>query len=163
MNGLLPHPALGGPYKPARGQSALLVAALAVLAAAAVGAGAWLYCRPGRPLFELWRAWRRIIVCRQEVDSDARGILTATKEFQLERGRWPESIAELLEVVGPDGKKLPMLCVYLPRDPWDNVYLYTILGGAPRVTCLGSDGQPGGDGEAADRVFRLEQDGVREE
>jgi general secretion pathway protein G len=37
-----------------------------------------------------------------------------------------------------------------PKDPWGNDYRYALVDGRPVVTSLGSDGRPGGEGNAAD-------------
>lgn len=37
-----------------------------------------------------------------------------------------------------------------PIDPWGNAFSWTLVAGAPVITSLGADGQPGGDGFEAD-------------
>ncbi len=32
-----------------------------------------------------------------------------------------------------------------PLDPWGNPFTWTLVAGAPVITCFGADGQPGGD------------------
>ena len=45
----------------------------------------------------------------------------------------------------------PYLKGELPKDPWGNAYRYTNPGnGNFEIVSLGSDGAPGGEGEAAD-------------
>jgi general secretion pathway protein G len=38
----------------------------------------------------------------------------------------------------------------VPADPWGNPYRYTLTNGAIEILSLGSDGAPGGEGDAAD-------------
>ncbi len=38
----------------------------------------------------------------------------------------------------------------MPRDPWDNEYVYLNEGGKPVIISYGEDGAPGGDGNGAD-------------
>jgi hypothetical protein len=38
----------------------------------------------------------------------------------------------------------------LPVDPWGHAYVYTVQGATFRIASLGSDGRPGGTGDAAD-------------
>lgn len=38
----------------------------------------------------------------------------------------------------------------VPLDPWGNAYVYKFEGGTYVITSYGSDGQPGGTGDAAD-------------
>lgn len=40
----------------------------------------------------------------------------------------------------------------LPTDPWGTAYHYEIIEGRGRIISFGADGQPGGEGEAADVV-----------
>jgi general secretion pathway protein G len=47
----------------------------------------------------------------------------------------------------------PYLEQDIPKDPWGHDYIYKFPGehgDAPDMTCLGADGQPGGDGYNAD-------------
>ena len=96
---------------------------------------------------------------RTQVESDLRSILTAAHAFHREKGRWPESIDELAAPETPFAAPGPC---NVALDPWRNPYLFELADGVPRVSCLGSDGQPGGEGEAADRTFRLQDGTVRE-
>jgi general secretion pathway protein G len=79
--------------------------------------------------------------------------------FKLDAGRYPDSQEGLQALVqapsglpadrwrGPYLKKKAV-----PKDPWGNDYQYTFPGkhGAFDVVSLGSDGKPGGEGEAKD-------------
>lgn len=81
---------------------------------------------------------------------------TALDQFKLDVGRYPttqEGLQALQHnpgnVAGWEG---PYLKKEVPRDPWGNPYQYRSPGehGEYDLFSLGSDGAPGGDGEAAD-------------
>ena len=77
-------------------------------------------------------------------------------------GRYPTTEEGLNALrVAPSGmeskaKSEPYLTKDVPLDPWGNAYQYQspgLNGGDSfTITCLGSDGQPGGTGDAADIV-----------
>ena len=74
--------------------------------------------------------------------------------FKLDTGRYPTS-EEGLEALAKQpgnvrGWNGPYLTGGVPNDPWNNPYRYTLNGGQVEILTLGSDGQPGGEGEAAD-------------
>ena len=49
----------------------------------------------------------------------------------------------------------PYMDKEIPKDPWNHDYIYRFPGehgDGPDITSLGQDGQPGGDGFAADIV-----------
>ncbi len=80
----------------------------------------------------------------------------ALDQFKLDAGRYPttqEGLQALQQnpgnVAGWEG---PYLKKDVPRDPWGNPYQYRSPGehGEYDLSSLGSDGQPGGEGEAAD-------------
>jgi len=77
--------------------------------------------------------------------------------FYLDTGRYPSSAEGLTALVQPTGGALAWNGPYLkggavPMDPWGKPYLYRSPGehGAFDVVSLGSDGQEGGNGTAAD-------------
>ncbi len=76
--------------------------------------------------------------------------------YKLDVGRYPteaEGLRSLVERLGTvNGWNGPYLKKGLPSDPWNNPYQYKPVGrhGGPDIYSLGSDGKPGGDGEAAD-------------
>lgn len=74
--------------------------------------------------------------------------------FKLDVGRYPtseEGLDALVKAPGTvRGWNGPYLSGGVPSDPWNNPYRYTNNGGQIDILSLGSDGAPGGDGEAAD-------------
>ncbi len=86
------------------------------------------------------------------------GLGKAIDQFRLDVGRYPTSEEGLKSLlVRPanlakwDG---PYLSKNVPLDPWGNAYLYKSPGehGEYDLLSYGKDGQPGGEGEAADIV-----------
>ena len=77
---------------------------------------------------------------------------TALDAHRLDTGRYPSSLQQLRasDDTGWDGPYLPK---EIPFDPWGNQYHYELSGENARSYILmsyGSDGRPGGDGDAAD-------------
>lgn len=80
--------------------------------------------------------------------------------FRLDVGRFPtqaEGLAALNQAPTEERAKMrwrgPYLDQDLPRDPWDNAYVYSLPGanGQPfALYSLGADGKRGGDGTDAD-------------
>lgn len=78
-------------------------------------------------------------------------------EYQMDVGRFP-AVEEGLEalVVRPAGVEEsrwngPYLRKnVVPTDGWNNAFVYELDEGRPVIRSLGSDGQPGGEGAAAD-------------
>ncbi len=81
----------------------------------------------------------------------------ALETFRMHAGRYP-STQEGLEALQTQPPGLaswrgPYLARGVPKDPWGNPYVYKSPGDQGRefdILSLGSDGQPGGTGEAAD-------------
>ena len=80
----------------------------------------------------------------------------ALDQFRLDVGRYPttEQGLEALNGKPPNLERWagPYLKKAVPPDPWGRAYLYRAPGehGDYDLSSLGSDGQPGGTGEAAD-------------
>ena len=77
--------------------------------------------------------------------------------FNLDAGRYPSSSEGLAALVRPAPGVAAWNGPYLkggavPHDPWSNPYIYRAPGehGAYDIISLGSDGQEGGSGTAAD-------------
>jgi general secretion pathway protein G len=80
----------------------------------------------------------------------------ALDQYRMDVGRYPSS-EQGLEALNarPAGEARwqgPYLRKTVPKDPWGNAYLYAAPGehGDYDLQSLGKDGQPGGEGEAAD-------------
>jgi general secretion pathway protein G len=89
-----------------------------------------------------------------KVQQDLRNMLQVAEAMHAETGRWPESIEELAR-----NKEAALRLEGIQKDPWGGDYIYDISSGSPTVTCLGADGQPGGQGEAADRTLPRPEEG----
>jgi general secretion pathway protein G len=93
--------------------------------------------------------------------------IKATLEMALDRyylahGHYPsqeQGLKALIEIpqVEPIPRNYPpegyLKKKRMPLDPWDNEYVYLVPGSEDspyEIICYGSDGKPGGDGEAAD-------------
>ena len=80
----------------------------------------------------------------------------ALDQFKLDVGRYPntqEGLQALQQSPGnAPGWEGPYLKKDVPRDPWGNPYQYRNPGehGEYDLSSFGSDGAPGGDGEASD-------------
>ena len=80
----------------------------------------------------------------------------ALDQFKLDVGRYPssqEGLQALQQSPGnAPGWEGPYLKKDVPRDPWGNPYQYRSPGehGEYDLSSFGSDGAPGGDGEASD-------------
>ena len=85
------------------------------------------------------------------------GFSAALDLFYLDTGRYPTGAEGLEALVRPVGGTTAWNGPYLrggkvPTDPWGNVYVYRVPGerSAYEIRSLGSDGQEGGSGLAAD-------------
>jgi len=77
-------------------------------------------------------------------------------QYRLDTGHYPTTEQGLSALVAKPGNEPkwqgPYLSKAVPADPWGNAYQYRQPGehGEVDVWSFGKDGQPGGDGEAAD-------------
>jgi len=89
---------------------------------------------------------------RAQIDA----LVKAIEAYRMDTGHYPAAAVGLAGLTArPDGETKwggPYLQKALPLDPWGTPYRYTIPGRAAdyEVASLGSDGRPGGDGDAAD-------------
>lgn len=92
------------------------------------------------------------------VKQDLQGVMTALNLYKLDNFRYPSSEQGMPALVSkPSGQpeapnwKGPYLD-RLPKDPWNQPYQYQQPGqhGDVDVYSYGSDGRPGGEGDAAD-------------
>ncbi len=72
--------------------------------------------------------------------SDIKTLSKAVMLFAMEDRRLPDSLDDVAKKLGQ-----------IPHDPWGNAYRYVRIGPTDfDITCLGSDGEVGGEGLAAD-------------
>lgn len=91
--------------------------------------------------------------------ADIHGFLTALASYKLDTGTYPTSEQGLAALRTRPGDAQqwagPYLTQDIPKDPWGHEYLYKFPGDHgddPDIVSLGQDGQPGGEGFAADIV-----------
>ena len=126
---------------------------LIVLIVSAVALG-FLGCLGILGIMVVWRvrdAGQEVREVKARLDMEE--VRRTAEAFYHEQGRYPASIEEMVGASAPDGSPGLASLDELPRDPWGREYLYELVRGEPRVTCLGSDGAEGGEGEAADIVI----------
>ena len=93
-----------------------------------------------------------IKVARAQIDSLDKSL----DQFRLDTGHYPsmeDGLAALVSRPASEAKwDGPYLKKGVPQDPWGNPYVYRIPGEHSEYDLLsyGKDGQPGGEGEAAD-------------
>lgn len=97
----------------------------------------------------------RVTAARQQINSFQQ-MLAA---YKLDTGVFPSSEAGLKALREKPGNvnnwNGPYSSKEIPNDPWGNAYVYKYPGehgDEPDITCLGADGQPGGEGNNADIV-----------
>ncbi|HET7832595.1 MAG TPA: type II secretion system major pseudopilin GspG [Gallionella sp.] len=84
------------------------------------------------------------------------GLGKALEQYRLDTGKYPtteEGLAALVTRPASEAKwDGPYLTKKVPMDPWGNQYIYKSPGehGDYDLISNGKDGQPGGEGEAAD-------------
>lgn len=89
--------------------------------------------------------------------TDVNNLMQALKLYRLDNQRYPSTEQGLQALVtqptsGPQPLKWRPYLDKLPTDPWGRPYQYLNPGvhGSVDVLSLGADGQPGGEGDAAD-------------
>ena len=103
---------------------------------------------------------RQLSRLRQEkIKEDMATIATALSLYYQAFGHYPtmeKGLQSLMEQQslpsGPDVDGAGGYLTHVPRDPWNNFYEYKVLESDMTfdLICLGSDGRPGGEGEAVD-------------
>lgn len=85
------------------------------------------------------------------------GLVSALDLYRLDTGRYPSSSQGLAALINEPAGVRNWNGPYLrkstiPKDPWDSDYEYAYPGRKAEVEVfsLGSDGRPGGEGDAAD-------------
>lgn len=97
----------------------------------------------------------------QTVKAHFGNIKTALDTYRLDNFRYPTTEQGLEALVfqpsaEPVPKKWRQYMEKLPRDPWDNEYVYSSPGDDGRpfdIVSLGADGTRGGEGPDADRSY----------
>ncbi len=93
-----------------------------------------------------------IKVARAQIDALEKSL----DQFRLDTGHYPSAEEGLSALVTRPANEVrwdgPYLKKGVPKDPWDSAYVYKIPGEHSEYDLLsfGKDGQPGGEGEAAD-------------
>lgn len=87
---------------------------------------------------------------RMKVESDLQNILKVSEAIYVETGRYPQTIEDMINATDANGLQLSASLEEYPKDPWGGEYVYEILDQSPSVTCLGADGELGGEGENED-------------
>jgi general secretion pathway protein G len=75
---------------------------------------------------------------------DIKNIQNALKLYYTKKGNYPDTATGLKGLV--DMQALEQV----PRDPWNNEYVYMNEGGKPVIISYGADGTSGGEGNDAD-------------
>jgi len=97
----------------------------------------------------------------QKAKADIRNIENALEQYRLDMLDYPEQSAGLealktLPAGNPNSARYRPggYVKFLPKDPWGRDYIYAYPGenGLVDISSLGADGQPGGEGLAADIV-----------
>jgi general secretion pathway protein G len=122
----------------------LIVLAIIALVAALVGP---------RLIAQLDRS--KVTAARVQITS----LMSSMETMRIDLGRYP-SASEGLDLLtrAPNGEETgvwagPYLDAGIPNDPWGRPYVYEAPANAaarPRIASLGADGEPGGEGLAAD-------------
>ena len=87
----------------------------------------------------------QIVKARQDrARVDINNIQSALNLYKARKGKYPDSGAGLKALVDNQDLK------DMPKDPWDNPYVYMLDGKNPVIVSYGGDGSPGGEGEDMD-------------
>jgi general secretion pathway protein G len=81
---------------------------------------------------------------RDRAELDIKSIQNALKLYYTKKGNYPDTGTGLKGLV--DMQALEQL----PKDPWNNDYVYMNEGGKPVIISYGADGTTGGEGNDAD-------------
>jgi len=80
--------------------------------------------------------------------SDITKFGSALAMYKLKSGKYPETLEDLTKPL--KGMKKGFVEDAIPKDPWDNDYVYQRTDSGYELKSLGADGQEGGEGEDAD-------------
>lgn len=88
---------------------------------------------------------------RSAAASQLASLETSLDSYRLDVGRYPRTLEGLVENdSGRDSWAGPYLRGALPKDPWDNDYVYQLTDSGFELMSYGADGQSGGEGDDAD-------------
>lgn len=81
---------------------------------------------------------------RDRAELDIKSIQNALKLYYTKKGNYPDTATGLRGLVEIQALES------IPRDPWNNEYVYLNEGGKPVIISYGGDGTAGGEGQDAD-------------
>ncbi|MCE9666697.1 type II secretion system major pseudopilin GspG [Myxococcus stipitatus] len=81
---------------------------------------------------------------RDRASLDIKNIQSALKLYYTKKGKYPDTATGLNGLVEVQALET------LPKDPWNNDYVYLNEGGKPVIISYGADGTAGGEGNDAD-------------
>ncbi|MYM27955.1 type II secretion system major pseudopilin GspG [Duganella sp. CY15W] len=92
-------------------------------------------------------------IVRTQIEAMDKGVV----QYRIDTGHYPPAAPGLVALFAPPPHEAnwqgPYLHKYLPTDAWEHPYVYLLPGRDDReyeIISYGSDGQPGGQGDAAD-------------
>jgi general secretion pathway protein G len=81
---------------------------------------------------------------RDRASLDIKNIQGAMKLYYTKKGKYPDTASGLQALVETQALES------MPKDPWNNDYVYINEGGKPVIISYGADGTAGGEGSDAD-------------
>ncbi|NMO21593.1 type II secretion system major pseudopilin GspG [Pyxidicoccus fallax] len=81
---------------------------------------------------------------RDRAALDIKNIQGAMKLYYAKKGKYPDTASGLQALVEAQALE------QMPKDPWNNDYVYVNEGGKPVIVSYGADGTAGGEGNDAD-------------
>ncbi len=81
---------------------------------------------------------------RDRAALDIKNIQGAMKLYYTKKGKYPDTASGLQALVETQALES------MPKDPWNNDYVYINEGGKPVIISYGADGTAGGEGSDAD-------------
>ncbi|GEL69840.1 MULTISPECIES: type II secretion system major pseudopilin GspG [Myxococcus] len=81
---------------------------------------------------------------RDRAALDIKNIQGAMKLYYTKKGKYPDTASGLQALVEAQALE------QMPKDPWNNDYVYINEGGKPVIISYGADGASGGEGNDAD-------------
>ncbi|MFY2557645.1 type II secretion system major pseudopilin GspG [Corallococcus terminator] len=81
---------------------------------------------------------------RDRASLDIKSIQGALKLYYTKKGKYPDTSSGLNALVETQSLE------QMPKDPWNNDYVYLNEGGKPVIISYGADGTAGGEGNDAD-------------